>query len=150
MWPYKLILLSTVAFFSVVACETQVQLAYPLARAEVSIYAHEAKVYLAEGVDLREVVDVSAFGSLWPSATVAEAKASLGSPVESRRLPDGLYTKYGRGVLLVEMRELSEDGTKSIPRWEIRACPPTSTFMSSVPAVLRDFVNRLDPRGEHD
>jgi hypothetical protein len=141
---YSYALLATLVLFAS-ACHKKVQLEYPLSEADVSIYAHEAEVYLAKGVALRDVVEVSEFRGLWPRSTLREAKIALGSPLGTRRLADGVYTKFSQGLLLVETRELRETGRGEISRWELRACPPAVSFMHGLPKALQAFLESIDP-----
>lgn len=106
-------------------------------------------VYLANGVKVESVVDVSSLGALWPKATIEEARGRLGKPISVHPMSDGLHSVFSQGgheLVIVQREELSEFGGDAIPRWELRSYLPADSFLGALPQDLKTFLEHIGPR----
>ncbi len=101
---------------------------YPFERIEIAGDGSEAWVYLAKGVAVGDVIDLTIFGDLDPKVRPKEP-CPFGEPAENvRRKWESLcvYNRRGARVAVVRTEELPSGAGDPIPRYELRALPTNS------------------------
>ena len=115
---------------------------YPVARIRRSADGNEASAFLASGVAIGEVLDISPFEGFRPGMTPAEAEALHGRPVQVRKSTWEDTCQFESGDVIVEVvarKAESERDSRILTRYVLRHPVGDPGYADLLPSSIRSL-----------